>query len=76
MEQVAVLERRRTFSETSPIEPVLLRQELNRGRYIKCQMRDPEKSRILIELALEKARQVDADCFEKIGERRRRVTIP
>jgi hypothetical protein len=70
-----VLERRRLFAETSPIGPVLLRQELNFGHYLKRQPRNPEKSRILIELALEKARRMDNECYEKVGERRRRVVI-
>ncbi len=66
-------ERRRKFRETSPIEAVLLRDRLGFGSYIKTQERDAEKRRILLELALEKARQVDRDCYEKVGERRRRL---
>ena len=68
-------ERRRPFVETSAIEVVLLRQELGFGRYRDCRPRDPEKRRILLELALAKARQVDSESYEKIGERRRRVKI-
>jgi hypothetical protein len=65
-------ERRRKFAEASPIEVVLLRERLGFGSYIKTQERDPEKRRIMLELARKKARQVDRDCFEKTGERRRR----
>ena len=50
------LERRRTFEEKSPIEVVLLRQKLGFGPYRDCRPRDPEKRRILLELALAKAR--------------------
>ncbi len=64
-------ERRRKYSETSPIEVVLLRERLGFGSYVKIQERDPEKRRILLELALEKARKVDRECFVKVGERRR-----
>ena len=64
-------ERRRIYTETSPIDIVLLREKLGFGKYIKTQERDPEKRRILLELALEKAKQVDRECFVKIGERRR-----
>lgn len=69
------LERRRVFTETSPIDQVLLRQRLGFGHYHKCLPRDPEKRRILIELAFDKARQIDHDSYEKIGARRRRVSI-
>jgi hypothetical protein len=69
------LERRRPFLETSPIEQVLLRQTRGLGHYRKTQPRDPEKRSILLELALEKARQVDRDSYEKVGERRRRMKI-
>jgi hypothetical protein len=69
------IERRRPFIETSPIEQVLLRQTLGFGHYRKCQPRDPDKSRILLELALEKARRIDSESYEKIGVRRRRVHI-
>lgn len=63
------------YVETSPIDIVLLREKLGFDRYVKTQERDPEKRRILLELALEKARQVDRECFVKIGERRRRMII-
>ena len=66
-------ERRRIYAETSPIETVLLRDSLGFGRYVKTQERDPEKRRLLLDLALEKARQVDRECFEKLGPRRRRM---
>ena len=69
------LERRRTFEEKSPIEVVLLRQKFGFSHYRDCRPRDPEKRRILIELALAMARQVDSDDYEKVGERRRRVKI-
>ena len=68
-------ERRRTFEEKSPIEAALLRQKLGFGHYHDCRPRDPEKRRILLELALAKARQVDSESYEKIGERRRRVKL-
>jgi hypothetical protein len=61
--------------DISPIEQVLLRQKLEIGHYRKCQSRDPEKRRILLELALEKARQIDRDSYEKVGFRRRKVKI-
>jgi hypothetical protein len=70
-----IIERRRPFVEKSPIEAVLLRQKLGFGHYRDCRPRDPEKRRILIELALAKARQVDRYDYEKVGERRRRVNV-
>ena len=66
-------ERRRVFEEKSPIDTVLLRQKLGFGRYIKTEEHDPEKRRLLLEMMLEKAKQVDRKCFVKIGERRRRM---
>ena len=69
------LERRRQFVEISPIEQVLLRQKLDIGHYHKSKSRNPEKHHILLQLALEKARQADHDFFEKVGVRRRRVNL-
>lgn len=69
------VERRRQYEEKSAIEVVLLRQKLGFGPYRKCAPRDPEKRRLLLELALAKARKVDSESYEKIGERRRRVKI-
>jgi hypothetical protein len=67
--------KRQLFTDVSPIDQALLRQTLGFAHYRKSLPRDPEKRRILIDLAFDKARQVDRDSYEKIGPRRRRVTI-
>jgi len=69
-------ERRRRYTEVSTIDIVLLREKLGFGKYVKTRERDPEKSRLLLELMIEKARRVDRECFVKIGERRRRMILP
>jgi hypothetical protein len=69
-------ERRRRYTEVPPIDVVLLREKLGLGKYVKTRERDPEKRRILLELMIEKAKQVDRECFVKIGERRVRMISP
>lgn len=68
-------ERRRTFEEISPLEARLERQRLVIGRYVKSAPRDPEKRRILLELAIERARMAEQDDYLRVGFRKRRVKL-
>jgi hypothetical protein len=65
--------RRTKFVETSPIESLLLREQMGFSRYRKTGERDSEKRRILIELALEKIRETELTDYILVGEHRRRL---
>ena len=65
--------RRSQFAETSPIEAQLLREKMGLSRYRKTRERDPEKRRILMELALEKIREAERTDYILVGFRRRRL---
>lgn len=65
--------RRKKFIEESPAHILLSRERLGLGRYRKVLGRDPEKRRVLIELALEKIREAERSDYLQVGFRRRRV---
>jgi hypothetical protein len=52
---------------------MFLRRESGRYRYIKTRERDPEKRRILIDLALARIREVELTDFILVGPKRRRL---
>ncbi|MBP7866439.1 MAG: hypothetical protein KA419_10855 [Acidobacteria bacterium] len=67
--------RKRTFEETSPVADLLLRQAMGLGRYRHVRPRDPDKERILVNLALRIIAEREKDDFIPLGPRRRRVRI-
>ncbi len=64
------------YEEGSPIEFLLLREQLGIGRYRKRSKRDDEKREILLKLALKKIEEKEKDDFILIGNRRRKVKTP
>ncbi len=64
------------YEEGSPIEFLLLREQLGIGRYRKRSKRDDEKREILLKLALKKIEEKEKDDFIPIGNRRRKVKTP
>jgi len=68
-------QRRRKYEEGSPVEFLLLREQLGLGRYRKRSKRDEEKRNILMELGLKKIQEKEEDDFIPVGYRRRRVKI-
>ncbi len=68
-------QRRRKYEEGSPVEFLLLREQLGLGRYRKHLKRDGEKRKILIEFGLKKIEEKEKDDFIPMGYRRRKVKI-
>jgi hypothetical protein len=60
----------------SPLEMRLLRDRLGLRRYRKTARRDPEKRKLLLELALERIAKAEASDYVAVGFRRRRVRFP
>ena len=67
---------KKKYGEVSPIEFLLLRDELGFKRYRKQVKRDSEEKEILMDLAIKKMAEKEEDDFIPIGYRRRRVKIP
>lgn len=67
--------RKKTFEEGGSIEMLLLREELGLARYRKLRERDPEKRRLLLELALQKMDEAERVDYLPLGYRRRRLKI-
>jgi hypothetical protein len=63
---------RKTASST---EMLVLRDRMGLGRYRKTAKRDPEKSALLVQLALRKIEKAERDNFLPVGFRRRRVRV-
>jgi hypothetical protein len=63
------------YEEGSPIESLLLREQLGMKKYRKRLKRDEEKSKILLDLGLKKIEEKEKDDFLTLGYRRRRVLI-
>jgi hypothetical protein len=67
--------RKKKFEKISPLEFLLLREELGLKRFTKTRKRDPEKREILLQLALKKIEEKEKNDFQLIGERRRKLKI-
>jgi hypothetical protein len=63
------------YEEGSPVEFLLLREQLGMGRYRKRSKRDEEKIKILLELGLKKIEEKEKDDFIPVGYRRRKIKI-
>lgn len=59
----------------SVVEMLLLRDRLGLRRYRKTAPRDPEKSKLLLGLALARIRKAELEDYIPLGFRRRRVTF-
>jgi hypothetical protein len=59
----------------SSVEMLLLRDRLGLGRYRKTAARNPEKRKILLELALERIAKAERGNYTLLGSRKRRVRV-
>ena len=66
----------RARGRTSSVEMLLLRDRLGYRRYRKTAKRDPEKRKLLLEMALERIAKAERDNYIVIGPRRRRMVFP
>ena len=67
--------RNRKYEDISPVDFLLLRENLGLGRYRKQRERDPEEKRILIDLALKKMKEKEEDDYLPIENKKRRLKI-
>lgn len=65
--------RLKKFEEGSPVEFLLLREQLGMKRYRKGSKRDEEKREILLELGLKRIEEKEKDDFILLGYRKRKV---
>jgi hypothetical protein len=63
------------YEERSPVEFLLLREQLGMRRYRKRSKRDEEKRKILLELGLKRIEEKEKEDFILVGYRRRKVKI-
>ena len=68
--------RNRKFESISGIEFLLLREKLGFQRYRKTRGRDPEKKRILLDLAIKRMEERERNDFIPLGYRRRKLRMP
>lgn len=68
-------ERTNRFPKTSRVDFLLLRDRLGISKYRKTRERNPEKRKILLELALSKIRKAEKNDYIPQGFRKRRVLI-
>ncbi len=68
-------QRIKKFEEGSPVEFLLLREQLGMKRYRKRLKRDEEKRKILLELGLKKIEEKEREDFILIGYRRRKIKV-
>jgi len=67
--------RMKKYEEVSPVEFLLLREELGLRKYIKSVKRDEEERKILLELGLKKIEEKEKDDFIPLGYRNTRIKI-
>lgn len=60
----------------SPLEMLLLRDRMGFRRYRKTARRDPEKRKLLLELAIKRIAKAEQSDYIPVGFRRRRVLFP
>jgi hypothetical protein len=65
-----------TRQRASSVEMLLLRDRLGLRRYRKTAARDPEKRKLLLELALKRIAKAELADFIPVGFRKRRVRFP
>ena len=63
----------RARPRASSVEMLLLRDRLGLGRFRKTAARDPEKRKLLLELALDRMEKAEHSNYALVGSRKRRV---
>jgi len=67
--------RKRKYEEISPVDFLLLREQLGLKRYRKSTKRDEEERKLLLDLGLKKIEEKEKDDFILVSYRRRKVKI-
>lgn len=63
------------YEEVSPVDFLLLRENLGLNRYRKTAQRNEEEKEILLELGLKKIEEKDKSDFLFVGYKRRKLKI-
>jgi len=67
--------RKKKYEEISPVDFLLLRDQLGLKRYRKSVKRDGEEKKILLDLGLKKMEEKEKEDFILLSYRRRKVKI-
>ena len=67
--------RKKKYEEISPVDFLLLREQLGLKRYRKNVKRDEEERKILLDLGLKKIGEKEKDDFISTGYRKRKVRL-
>ncbi|MEE8377295.1 MAG: hypothetical protein V3R45_02885 [Candidatus Aminicenantaceae bacterium] len=70
-----MITRKRKFRKDSTTDFLLLRERLGLQKYRKTSKRDPDKNKMLLELALKKIEKAERSNFISVGYRKRRVSF-
>jgi hypothetical protein len=63
------------MKEVSPVDFLLLREQIGLKRYRKRAKRDEEEEKLLLDLGLKKIEEKEKDDFIPVSYRRRKVNI-
>jgi hypothetical protein len=69
-------ERRKKYEDISPVDFLVLRDDLGFKRYRKSIKRGEEERKILLDLGIKKIEEKEKNDFIPLGYRRRRLKIP
>jgi len=67
--------RKKKYEEISPVDFLLLREQLGLKRYRKRTKRDEEERKLLLDLGLKKIEEKEKEDFILLSYRRRKVKI-
>jgi hypothetical protein len=68
--------RRKKYEDISPVDFLVLRDDLGLKRYRKSIKRDEEERKILLDIGIKKIEEKEKNDFIPLGYRRRRLKIP
>ncbi|MCJ7578900.1 MAG: hypothetical protein MUP98_00010 [Candidatus Aminicenantes bacterium] len=70
-----MITRTKKFRKASTTDFLLMRERLGLQKYRKTSKRDPDKNKMLLELALKKIEKAERNNFISVGYRKRRVNF-
>lgn len=70
-----MITRKTKFRKDSTTDFLLIRERLGLQKYRKTSKRDPDKNKMLLELALKKIKKAERSNFISVGYRKRRVNF-
>ncbi len=70
-----MITRKRKFRKDSTTDFLLIRERLGLQKYRKTSKRDPDKNKMLLELALKKIKKAERSNYISVGYRKRRVNF-